>query len=829
MRLELLADPLIGRLHDLEALEKALDDGVRLLTVLGPGGVGKSRLAAELVDRRGGLYLELADRHGDLAVEDALVEALGLGGRAGPRLARLAETLSRRGHTLVVLDNLEHLLPQASESVLRLLRLAPDAQVLVTSRRSTDLPEEQALRLAPLSSEQARTLFLRHAPREAALPEEDLDQLLAVLDGLPLALQLAAARLDVLSLAELLRRLQAGKLSVLRHPEARQARHASLDALLTQSWDALPPTARSGLVRIGVFRGGAPLDALEALLGDEALDVLHLLVRHSLVRRERPEHGPTRYSVLEVVRAWVLGRADDVEAEAARVAHAAWYATHAPIWSTSVFTSGPGRHRVLAERLNLLAAHAHALAAGAVEALDLVGALRLVLLRTMPLDDQQALFDNTIAAFEPLPSTSGAARALHGAGYLALIRRETARASALFARALAIAIQVDDLEARLDIDSDAVHADVIAGDKETARARLQGMIDLTDPAHHDQGIHARARLANMTVWLGDPEGAAARLEPLGEAVARRTDVLAGFVAYSLARSLGDVDRPADAARWWRFAVDVLEPLGLPFMLAEVRSGLVAILTVDGDEDEAVRVHAPAVEAARQDPDHHQLTWLIEGLRSLRSGDVEGALHGLGIAARAGAPNDQGRFQAALARLGLFVHALEGGDAAGIEEGMRHLAHDAAVLPMLGRPAMAPLRDALRQWGESGIAPDIPPAPGFPRLLADAALAAVQRRRILLNTVAVARDGSWVQLPSAPIRQLGHRKNLAAVLARLAEGGVVDVEDLARAGWPDDAASPDALRNRVWVALSTLRKLGVAVDKDEAGYRLAPDVRICPRS
>ncbi len=290
--------PLVDRVGELDIiLQRLQDEGVRLLTLTGPAGVGKTRLAqaaaAHLATTATGrfadgvVFVDLTPvRDPNLAL-GALARALGLldVGRR-PLLERVVDVLAQRRRLLVVLDNFEQVLPAAAQFA-ELLAASPDLTLLVTSRVPLQLRWEQTLRIAPLPVPDLReplpsleellavpsvALFVDRArarradfvmtEKQAAL----VAQIVAQLDGLPLALELAAARLDVLSLPSLARRL-GDRLRLLSTaaPDV-PARQQSLEATIGWSYDLLTPAERRLFRCLGVFVGRVSLDAITAVV-----------------------------------------------------------------------------------------------------------------------------------------------------------------------------------------------------------------------------------------------------------------------------------------------------------------------------------------------------------------------------------------------------------------------------------------------------------------------------------------------------------------------------------------------------------------------------------
>lgn len=322
-------DSFVGRQRDVDTIQAMVRDGRdRLITLIGPGGVGKTRLAIASAARAaeafpaGVHFIDLTPLHDPSLVISAIASALGVIDVGDGRLEqRVASAIGERA-TLLVVDNVEHLLASAPQ-LARLLAGAPGAVVLATSRVALGVGGERRFDVRPLTVRDdeadaagigpAEQLFLDRARAAGAgdLDGSDLADIRAVcraLDGLPLAIELAAARARLLTPAELRERLDRG-IDVL--PAAgpdRPERQRTLARTIAWSVDLLDDDARAVFDALGVFSGGFDLDAASAVVGRDALEPLARLVDASLVVRETAG-GSSRFTMLTTVRTASVERA----------------------------------------------------------------------------------------------------------------------------------------------------------------------------------------------------------------------------------------------------------------------------------------------------------------------------------------------------------------------------------------------------------------------------------------------------------------------------------------------------------------------------------------
>jgi predicted ATPase/class 3 adenylate cyclase len=312
------ATPFLGREQELfDAVSLVYERDPRVLTIVGPGGTGKTRFSIELArllgdDADGGtVFVPLAPLRDAELVLSAVAERLGA---SSPDPAAIAARVGER-RTHVVCDNLEQLLPAAARPLAELVAAVPALRLFATSREALRIQGEAELDLPPLGHDEAVALFCERA--QAVRPDvtrtDAVEQLCDRLDGLPLALELAAARTKLLAPEALLDRL-ADRLDALKGTRDAEERHMTLRATIAWSYDLLVEDEQQLFARLGVFRGGCTLETAE-LVCDADLDPLASLLDKSLLRRRTGRLGEERYWMLETIREFALERLRDAGLE----------------------------------------------------------------------------------------------------------------------------------------------------------------------------------------------------------------------------------------------------------------------------------------------------------------------------------------------------------------------------------------------------------------------------------------------------------------------------------------------------------------------------------
>ncbi|GAB2973260.1 hypothetical protein GCM10023080_041820 [Streptomyces pseudoechinosporeus] len=370
-------NPLLGRDEDIAAVQRLLHAS-RAVTVVGPGGLGKTRLAyavSRRAEQRVVYFVPLAGVTADEDVAAEVASALGAGeGRAGA-MSGLAPAdpvsgilgVLGSGPALLVLDNCEQVIGGAADLVRALVSSSKDLRVLATSRAPLGLTSEAVYALPELQLATSVELFTQRARAArpgVELPPDAVAGLCRHLDGLPLAVELAAARVRVLSVPEIARRL--GDRFALLRGGARDVpeRHRTLQAVVEWSWNLLAEDARAAMRTLSVFPGGFSGEAAEQVLGEDALFLLEQLTDQSLLTVAETPAG-VRFRMLETVREFSAARrAEAGEEDEAIGRFLAWARDFGVANHDWLFRSEPltDLERIRAEQDNLVLALRHALA-----------------------------------------------------------------------------------------------------------------------------------------------------------------------------------------------------------------------------------------------------------------------------------------------------------------------------------------------------------------------------------------------------------------------------------------------------------------------------------
>ncbi|MGN6796585.1 MAG: ATP-binding protein [Gaiellaceae bacterium] len=361
--LPVLASVLVGRNEEIAHLTELLQAN-RVVTLTGPGGIGKTRLAlqvaAELVDEMAGgvFFVPLAELDDPTLVIPSIARAIGLHEQPGLTITEALDAYLAEREMLLVLDNLEQILDTADD-VSRLVRQAGRLRVLATSREPLRIDGEEVVEISPLEQSEAVQLFRSRASSSGVELDDATDDAVAEivrrLDGIPLAIELAAARVRALSPQVIVDRLDRRLDLLTTGGRDRDARQRTLRATIEWSYDLLGPAEQKLFAGLSVFPGGARLEALEAVL-DAELDDVASLVEKSLLRRRTDPDGAPRYWMLETIREYAAeclsDRDPDARAQGEFAAYVdRWAEERAPRW-ISAYDDAAGA-AVVAEETNI--------------------------------------------------------------------------------------------------------------------------------------------------------------------------------------------------------------------------------------------------------------------------------------------------------------------------------------------------------------------------------------------------------------------------------------------------------------------------------------------
>jgi predicted ATPase/class 3 adenylate cyclase len=643
------ATAFLGREHELfEAVALVLEHDPRVLTILGPGGTGKTRFAIELArllaeDADGGtLFVPLAPIHDPALMLPRLAEALGA--QSGEP-ASIADRVAGK-RTRVILDNLEQLLPDAAGAVAELAAV-PGLRLLVTSREGLRIGAETRLDLPPLSALEAAELFLARtrAVGRDLTRTPTVDELCRRLDRLPLAIELAAARTTILAPDALLARL-GQRLDVLRGSRDSADRHSTLRATISWSHDLLDAPEQRLFARLAVFAAGCTLESAEAVC-EADLTALESLFDKSLVRQRVDALGGDRFWMLETIREYAAERLrSSGELERLRERHARRLLEIAAAADLAEEAQAPPQLRVaLAERDDLRAALDWAAEADLEIAAELVLAL-----------------ENFWTVHAP---HEGARRVL------ALLDRADGLPPAQRARALRV------LGGTL----------YMSGDPEQSELHTEESLRIYTELADERGIASTAhRLAIGAVMRGERDTARSLLDQSMTLCQGRFPFIETSNYAVLGRLLLAEGEVEEGTRVTRRGADLARELGWDWWLSGQLGNLLFLALDRGDLEEAERVGREALRLEWEHENRHWALYALTGLARLAlergqlelAGELWGAVEAEGERAR------YGTWNAARAELAAaLLRETSPEFAAGRDRGLGLDLWDAAALALAG--------------------------------------------------------------------------------------------------------------------------------------------------
>lgn len=880
--------PFIGRRRALRSLAELFDRGERLVTIVGAGGIGKTRLAVEHGRRRAERgdtvrFIDLTEQHDAEGLATAVARTMQARGTAEGDVVAALKRL-RRG--LLILDNFEQVATHAS-LVGDWLASCPDLKVLITSREVLRVEGEVVWELDPLetrspedSERMSEALMLWSSARQRIDPAYStatddrgaLDEILVRLDGIPLAIELAAARANLMSTAQLRDRLNR-RFDVLRNRSRdRGARRRTMEGALDWSWELLEPWERDALAQCSVFRGGFSLDGAEAVVSLDAhadapsvLDVLQALRDKSLLRRVYDTPG--RLRMFATIRDYGARRlAENPDAQrAAEQRHGAFYARLGrALVLESLRPDGADALADLAREVdNLVAVTERAVARDPRDpteldqALDAAAAVDAVFSARGPTGGQREQLDALLDATAGVDvDADRRSRVLRARGLLDAGAGRLARAR-------------EDLEA------------AVAG-AATDHERGHALLDLSWTYLRERDLDKVLAIAGQALELarssGDRQLEGIVLGALGAPPKERGDDAAAEERYEQALAIhrevgnrwyegqahtrlavlhlehGDIERTREHAQ---AALTVHREFGIRVAEALMLQILGGAAQLEGQLEEARDAYAEGAQIAEA-IDEGRLLCTGLGYRAiaeLELGDLEASREHFEEACRVGQRVGEHRHGALFRAYVGAIEALGGHP----EHAEGHLARARAalkqhpdlkmeasvdvlsLLPVITRAARG--EDDARAEIDAGFEAALAPrgALADPQSSSADVRIALRIARHALDALEQAADsgealridpsGAWFEPPGGDRVDCRRRQALRRILVRLARhrvqqpGAAIPPESLIAAGWPDERMSQASAQNRLYVTINRLRQLGLGelLQLVEGGYRLTPDV------
>ena len=819
----------VGREADVARIAARIEgEGARLVTLLGPPGMGKTRLALHLLDafagERASFFCDLTSVVDSAGFERALRSVMGWDETTDP-----VDALAERGPTLLVLDNFEQLVASSRLLVEAICQSAPELVVIVTSRERLGVDGEVVVELPPLAcpgldapddvilaSPAVRLLLerARAANGSTSASPQTLAALARRLDGIPLAIELAAARTRVLAPAALLARLDAAPASAHPHAHAstRADRPATLARAIQGSWDLLANEERDALAAASVFVDDFAPDAAEAVMGD--VSTIAALRDKSLLHATADGRLALYLSIRDYAAERLAERGPEA-VSAVRARHARVYAAAARAFAElRTYQGGPdaeARARLTRDRANLLAALAWLeRAAPSTETTTMLAeiALGITLLQAAPAETCIAALGTALAHIDAASGGSSD----------------------------------DILRARILLQRHALLSAVGAFEESRADMRvLRAMRTLPRPMATlviiEQGLQLRYQGAPREAWSAHGEAARA----IDGSTPARLVAMNHACTGRLAHDLGDFDL---AERENRAARVIAAEMGDQWIEGLPIANLAQLAQERGRFDEAATLLDEAIARfGRTHEPHYVAVYSIAygDLSFERGRPDEARAHYTaasgfftGWLAHRQAAMLYGAWAALEARFGALdeaenylARAERSAARGGSPVTLAVLEAHALTLAIARQGATRALRDALERLTGSDHAAtsfDVRFALRIARQALDVPVAVATHRPLR-----VARDGRWFEMGSRPRIELGRRASLRAILVALAnahraaspEEGAVGREDLLAAGWPGERLLFDAAGKRLRVAIATLRSLGLreAIVTARDGYAL----------
>jgi predicted ATPase/class 3 adenylate cyclase len=621
----------VGREADIAVVGDLLERA-RLVTLTGPGGTGKTRLSLQVAAERltryadGAFFVELAPVTDPRLVPSAIASAIDVREAPDRPLLEAIKEWLRDRELLLVLDNFEQI-ATAAPLVTDLLSAASRLRVLATSRAVLHVHGEHEYAVPPLripdpshlpsaeaiSQYEGVALFVERAiaaRSDFSMTNDSapaVAEIVARLDGLPLAIELAAAKVKLFGPEAILGRLGSRLAFLGGGARDLPVRQQTLRQAIDWSYTLLPEAEQGLLRRLGIFVGGCGIDAIEAVcrpaeLGLDALDGVSALVDQSLIRRDEAAHGEPRFVMLETIREFATERlANAGEGTALRARHAAHFTAVAEATEPELTRSPEAIDRIGHDHDNLRAALAWSIETDGGElGLRLGFALWRFWQQRGHLREGREWFDGLLALPSAAAPTAAKAKGLTGAAGIAYWQNDYEAATAWYGEAEAIVRELGDRVWLTDAIYNSASVAMLRGDVPTTQAKFQEGMAIARELGNDAIVARFLEAEGYLAFMGDD---LARARPLLEEslvlAERRGDRMAIAVGHHTVAQVARLDgRFEDAAAHYREALRFGQELGDAASMSEPLQGLAAVAIATGDAERGVRLLG-ANEAIRE--------------------------------------------------------------------------------------------------------------------------------------------------------------------------------------------------------------------------------------
>jgi len=870
--------PFIGRAREKALLLEDLERGTGFVTVAGPSGIGKTRLAKQVageiaptfVGSGGTWFCSLAGCQSAADVEAVVARTLGIPQRQGEELAR---AIAAKGPTLLILDNVDSVASLIGDLVGRWLDLCIELQMLATSIIPLQLEGEVCIELGPLEAEDAVALYMERAHRAWAgrsfTPAEEpaVEELVQRLDRIPLAIELAAARIRVLPPKTLLTKI-GRRLELLR--SSTPGRHGSLLQALTLTWELLPTREQAILAKASLFDGGFSYEAAIELLGDDAdeagiLELLDGLRAKALLQLDESE--PPRFHLFESVQEYACLELERSGSQAeSQARHAAFFLTHGEVHAAAIEGENAleSTRWIKNERENLLAIHQRTLAVDPAQAARAGLVLAPLILMEGHPPSESHLLKTTLDAARRSGEPHLIIRALHTRSHAICQHGQIGEGLELLEEALELARKIGDRKEEGNLLVRIASLYQRSGDIVFSLPLLEQALRM--------GREEREPLVEGMALLVQGESALRQLsldqaEQLFQAsldVFRRHGLVKreALALISLGVTWSGQGRWREARRVLQDAIEVSRKLENRSYEANALTNLGCVELDAGALEEAEASLHEAMKLQREQG--KQISWAIAhgalGILALEQGEgslAESRLNKAeGILAEAGAKGHHAEFltfiavlEARRGRLDEARRSLErarsyfesvGDEASTGQATLVEGVLEVAQARSLGGERSEEVEELIDRARERlSKLPEQPGAAFFGvtrRLLEqDLALWAAGLRETGIREpstgIRVGRDADWFEVLGSPRVDLRRRSSLRRIFdtlanQRLASPGVpLGPEALFDVGWPKSKLDTEAALKRVYYAIWSLREMGLSdlLLHQTDGYLLDPKV------